>query len=464
MREQVLGYIRERNLLKAGDRVAVAVSGGADSVALLRVLMELREQLGIVLHVAHFNHQLRGEESDGDESFVAELASSKGLEIFHGGGDVDEYARRENLGTEAAARDLRYRWLTLIAAMKKLDCVATAHTLDDQAETVLMKFLRGAGTKGLAGIYAEMLRGHKKTVRVVRPLLATSRAEIERYLRGLNQPWRDDHTNRDTQHMRNRIRLELLPLLERDYNPNLRGALGELAEIAQAEEEFWNTTIGVEDTGSPTPTTEIELSLFGQLHVAAQRRALKRFLEWNGLATDFHHVESLRRSALGETARVGLSGGWLATKSDCRLKLTPPADPQPSAGYVLGFSIPGEVLVPQVGATVTATLIDAASAAQSAPGSLLRASILGSELTLRNWMPGDRFRPAHTGSEKKLKELFAEKKIPAEQRPTWPVVLRGDQVVWVRGFPVAYDFAWTPGSGEAIRIEVLPIEPSAAAT
>lgn len=156
MRSEVLRYIRERRLVRAGDRVAVAVSGGADSVALLRVLLELRPELGVVLGVAHFNHGLRGEDSEADEAFAADLARENGLAFFAGRADVRTYALSNKLSIEAAGRELRYQWLTRVTDEQTFDCVATAHTLDDQAETILLKLLRGAGTRGLAGIYPSL--------------------------------------------------------------------------------------------------------------------------------------------------------------------------------------------------------------------------------------------------------------------------------------------------------------------
>src|SRR5271157_3558764 len=156
VRSKVLHYIRERGLMRAGDRVAVAVSGGADSVALQRVLLELQAELGIVLSVAHFNHGLRGEDSEADEAFVADLARHHGLEFFAGRADVRGHALADMLSVEAAGRDLRYGWFSQLADEHRLDSVATAHTLDDQAETVLLKFLRGAGTRGLGGIYPSL--------------------------------------------------------------------------------------------------------------------------------------------------------------------------------------------------------------------------------------------------------------------------------------------------------------------
>jgi tRNA(Ile)-lysidine synthase len=464
VREQVLTYIRERELLIAGDRVAVAVSGGADSVALLRVLLELRAELGIVLFVAHFNHELRGAESDADEQFVAELARQHDLPYFAGRANVREHAAGNKLSIEHAARELRYAWLMKLAQKDHFEAIATAHTFDDQAETVLMKFLRGAGTKGLAGIHPVLLR---EGIRIVRPLLETQRTEVEQYLASIRQPWREDKSNRDPSFARNRIRHELLPLLERDYNPNLRELLNEAAEVALAEEDYWQRKAESFLVQSNTSPGRIKLC-YNVSHsdgllaesLAMQRRVLKSLLERHGLPTDFHHVEALRRCAVGATSKVDLPGGWLAIREGDRLELKPPATQPASlvASYECLLPIPGKWVIPEARLTARATVIPADAAVDEAPGSLLCRDRLGHELTIRNWQPGDRFRPAHSGSEEKLKRLFSEKRIPAEQRPLWPVALAGSQIVWVRGFPVAHDYAWVPGSGDAVRIEVLPQE------
>src|SRR5271166_1990 len=229
--------------MRAGDRVCVAVSGGADSVALLQVLLEVRAELGIVLAIAHFNHQLRGNDSQGDEAFVADLARHCGLEFFAGRSDVREHAANNKQSVEAAGRELRYEWLTSLAREQRFDSIATAHTLDDQAETVLLKFLRGAGTRGLAGIYPEMFRGAEKKIRFVRPLLCVTRDEVEAYLSALGQVWREDESNLDHRFARNRVRHGLLPLLEREYNANIRQVLSGAAELARAEEEYWQALV-----------------------------------------------------------------------------------------------------------------------------------------------------------------------------------------------------------------------------
>src|SRR5437667_7007731 len=239
-----------RRMYRPGERVAVAVSGGADSVALLRLLLELRAEVGIVLSALHFNHKIRGAEADADEAFVKALAAEHGLELRAACEDVPAYAQAQRMSLEEAAREKRYQFFNSYIVDGMLDCVATAHTLDDQAETVLMRLMRGAGTRGLAGIFPEIKVEEQDREligsaagRIVRPLLWVRRREIEEYLRLLGQSGREDSSNRDVRHTRNRVRHELLPLME-SFNPEIARVLAETAEIARGEEEFWDDRIG----------------------------------------------------------------------------------------------------------------------------------------------------------------------------------------------------------------------------
>ncbi|HEY2393700.1 MAG TPA: tRNA lysidine(34) synthetase TilS, partial [Candidatus Angelobacter sp.] len=236
--EKVLKYIREQQLLRAGDRVAIACSGGADSVALQRILLGLREELGIVLSVAHFHHQIRGAEADADQQFVQDMAATHQLAFHLGSGDVPAYAGTQKISLETAARDLRHKWFASLVQEHKADLIATAHTQDDQAETVLMRILRGTGARGMAGIAPAQKDKH-----LVRPLLTTSRQEVEAYLKTVGQPWREDSSNQDIIYTRNRIRHTLLPLLERDFNPAIRQTLADLAELARGEEDYWSAEL-----------------------------------------------------------------------------------------------------------------------------------------------------------------------------------------------------------------------------
>ena len=450
MLQKLLQYIRERNLLRPGERIGIAVSGGADSVALLRAMLELREELGIVLSVVHFNHGIRGDESDADAEFVAKLARENKAQLHQASGDVPFYSKKWKLSTEAAARRLRYDLFKAVIAAGGADKIATAHTRDDQAETVLMRMLRGAGTRGQAGIHP-VLNLDKGAI--IRPMLEISRPEVETYLRSLGQEWREDSTNKDVAYSRNRVRHELLPILERDYNPNIREVLSEAAEVAREENAFWEDL--VKSLGRDAVETDDGTSLLrlDGRPVAVQRRVLRRAADDLGLQLDFQHGEQvlgLLEKAKG--TEIELPGGWLAVKRAEGIWLGPAQDASPE-GYRFEVTVPSETLITPVRTLVRLTLVHQASDAQRYnPASLLHATKLAQTLVLRNWQPGDRMRPLHRGSEEKLKRLFQEKKVPQESRALWPVLLSGDQVVWVRDFGVAADFA-APEGTEAVQVE-----------
>lgn len=220
--------LRESAWFRPGLKLGVAVSGGADSVALLKLLAELRAELGLVLSAVHFNHQLRGKASNADEKFVAALAEKLGLSQHLGHGDVARHAAKEKSNLEDAARRARYSFFARLIEQGVVDRVATAHTMDDQAETVLAHALRGTGIAGLAGI-------HPIAGGVVRPVLSFRRDELRKYLRSINQVWREDATNQDTNRTRARIRKKLLPLLTREFNPSVIEHLASLAERAREQ-------------------------------------------------------------------------------------------------------------------------------------------------------------------------------------------------------------------------------------
>jgi len=226
---RLFAALKEEGCVRAGQRVGVAVSGGADSVALLGLLMELREKLGIVLCVAHFNHQLRGRASDADEAFVAKLAARHEVEFHVDRADVARLAARTKRNLEDAGRRARYEWFAALGAEHHLSWIVTAHTADDQAETVLAHILRGSGLAGLGGI-------HPRTESVLRPLLCFRRAELRSYLRLNHEKWREDASNRDTKRTRARIRWKLIPLLEKEFQTAAVEHLAALAARARESE------------------------------------------------------------------------------------------------------------------------------------------------------------------------------------------------------------------------------------
>lgn len=469
MLENVLKYIREQQLLRPGERVAVACSGGADSVALLHILAELREELGVVLSVAHFHHQIRGTEADLDQRFVEELAAKLQVDFYSGSGNVPQHAAQSKVSLETAARELRHQWFAGLIKQGKADKIATAHTLDDQAETVLMRILRGTGARGLAGIAPAQKAKH-----LIRPLLTTSRREVESYLKAKGQGWREDSSNLDLGHTRNRIRHTLLPLLERDFNPSIRQTLADLAEVAQAENDYWNHELssllprlvhegkpsrsGRSSSGDAQGVWALDLAGLRNLPLAIQRQVIQRTVHRLGISLEFTHIQQLR--VLAEHgkpgAKLALPDGLIANRTVREIQFSRNPQKAPE-NYSYSLPIPGEVAVLEAGITIRARLIS--DGKQKASGyngaTLLKPSLLGSELKVRNWRAGDKFFPVHTQSPKKVKELLQPGRlgheISAAQRKAWPVIESAGQIVWMRSFPASKDFA--SDSEDAVLIE-----------
>ncbi len=469
MKDKVLRYIREQALMRAGDRVGLAVSGGADSVALLRVLLELRNELGIVLAVVHFNHKIRGAEADADEEFVCRLAQKYQLQFLPASGDVPGYSQARALSLEAAGREMRYDYFRSLLA-QAVDVLATAHTADDQAETVLMRLIRGAGSKGLAGIHPRRFeaqsskfgaqqRPREGEIRhaIVRPMLPVRRREVGEYLGALKQEWREDATNRDLRQLRNRVRHVLVPLLEREFNPAIVQVLADMAEMARGEEEFWQQQ--VKEASPETMLDGIEASKVSKLPVALQRRLIRAAAEQAGAWLDFQHVEQMRKLLSARAGcRTELPHGWRAQRDEKAIRLQRIEVPG-TTDYQYRLPIPGEVRVPEVGSMVKAFFVQGSMAASGYnPATAWDPRKLASELVIRNWRAGDRFWPAHTKSEKKLKELLQEHRVPHAKRSGWPVAESRGTIVWVRGFPPASRFLARPECEQVVAIEEIAIK------
>ena len=466
-------------MVRAGDRVATAVSGGADSVALLRLLEELRGELGITLLVAHFNHQLRAE-ADEDERFVAGLAEQLGLEFQAGRADVAAIAKQKGWNLEDAARRLRYEFFDRMVAEGRASRVAVAHTADDQAETVLANLLRGTGLAGLAGIYPT--RGG-----VVRPLLGLRRQELRQYLASRSQPWREDVTNLDATRLRVRIRHELLPVLERDFQPNAVEHLVGLARRAREDEAFWSALIDecFERLVSPVESG-LEISVpdllepwrwaqSGQVPQVEEEglRAVGSRLVRRILATvkgdrqrfTARHVEQVfHLAALSASGhRIELPGVVVERRFDRLVFSAAPhggglaETPSTPDAYEYEVDLPEQgteaVTVPEIGRRFSLKVIDwpAARSDTRNAGDALDRDRLRGPLVLRNWRPGDVYRPRGRRHARKLKRLFVERRIGARERSGWPVLTSAGQVVWVRGWPPAEEFA----AGAGTRIGVL---------
>jgi tRNA(Ile)-lysidine synthase len=346
------------------------------------------------------------------------------------------------LSLETAAREMRYRYFRELLLEERSSRIATGHTLDDQAETVLLRLVRGTGTRGLAGIYPQVSVGSAEAS-IIRPLLGTRRRDLEAYLLALGQGWREDKSNRDLRHMRNRVRHGILPRLERYLNPAVREAFSGTAEIARAEEEFWQKEVArvlphVWDAANASAHGGVlSLSMLENLPLALQRRVVRAATESVALRLDFQHVEevlALASNRMGSASSTVLPEGWTVSRRQGRLHFELQTGAPGESNYEYRLPIPGSVEVQETRSRFEAVLVPGNTAGYN-PEDLLDRASLAADLSVRNWRPGDRFHPAHTKVVKKIKELLQDRRVSGSERKLWPVVVSETDVVWVRGFP-----------------------------
>lgn len=420
-------------------QVAVAASGGADSVGLLRTLVLGAREIGMVLSVAHVHHGIRGEAADEDAHFVEELARQLQLPFLVHRTDTPARARDQGQTLEEAGRHDRYAWFRELLAQGTVSAVATAHTLDDQAETVLHRLLRGAWTEGLGGIHPVIVCPGG---RIVRPFLETRRAEISAWLRAIGQPWREDASNEDRRFTRNRIRHELLPQLA-EYNPRIEEQLARVATLARDEEAWWDAELRrllpslvlpgrpVRGGGRAVSTHPdegslgIELERLRELAPALRRRVLRAAAQQLGCELNFEQTDRLMN--LGDPAaprRQQLSAELQAERTARELRLVREA----SAIQGTPATKPVELPIPGEAAGF---------------GVRLRAAVRGAELNphpapakLRGPRPGDRVRVRHSRNARPLKEIFERMQVEAERRRNWPLLVWDGRIVWMQGVDV----------------------------
>jgi tRNA(Ile)-lysidine synthase len=419
---RVRRFAARHDLWQQGTRVLAAVSGGSDSVAMLFLLHELQARGDLELAaVAHVNHQMRSVAGE-DEAFCRALATRLGIPFASTSVDVPALARSRKQSLELAARIARHAYLAELRATLGADVVATAHTRDDQAETVLMRLMRGTGSKGLAGILP------RRQFRV-RPVLCASRAELRDYLHARNEGWRDDETNLDVTNPRNRVRHELLPYLQRHFNPEIQLALARTAETLAAEDAWLDRITAaacldvIERTPSEFAVQVDRLRLFPE---AVQRRILHRALaESLGRAPSHHDVVSL----LGRMEHF--RGKWVLVN-------------KPAAPFRLELAVPGEVRT-GAGWLVQAELFDTPQrCTPRADVAQIDAATVTGTLVVRSRRPGDRLRPVGLGGTKKLQDVLVDRKVSRHDRANVPIVTDAtERIIWVAGHVLGEEFRVT---------------------
>jgi tRNA(Ile)-lysidine synthetase-like protein len=474
----VRASLQEHQMLAPGDTVVVAVSGGPDSLCLLHVLRDLAGDLGIALHVAHLDHMLRGAESAVDAAFVAATARAWGLPATVVAKDVRALAKSTRANLHQAGRVARYEFLADVAQTCGARAVAVAHNADDQAETVLMHLLRGAGPAGLRGMrpvvpWEEWGMGNggwgmDRAIHplLVRPLLLVPRAAIEAYCAAHGLQPRRDPTNQDRSATRNRIRHELLPQLI-EYNPHVVEALGRTAAICadehdlvvQALEAAW-PALARERPGA----VDFEGDAWRALHPALQRAALRHaYALLGGRDTlDLAHVEAGQAAiARGVGSRTELPGD-ITIRVNYGGAFTVGAARELDAPQLVGDEL--KLAIPGRSSLARGWVIEAIVCAGDAMGNIaiwevdLDADTILEPLVVRRRRAGDRYRPAGGRGSRRLQDMFVDAKIPRALRADWPVVVAGEAIVWAPGLRLAAQFAVNSATQRMLRLRI--IEPT----
>lgn len=451
--------IRRNRMLSGGETVVAAVSGGADSVVMLHLLWRMSKEYRLRIVVAHLDHGLRGRESRRDFLFVEALVKSLGLP-FEGGRLKPGELKGVPGSPQEAAREKRYEFLERAAARHGAGKTALGHTLDDQAETVLMRLLKGSSLSGLAGIPAK--RG-----RYIRPLLEISRKEIEEYASAEGLKYVTDSSNLERKYLRNRLRLDLIPELQREYNPNIIETLSRTAAHLRADDEFMEKaaerafrSICVERRpASVTLDRKKLLRAHGSIIARVFFLAVRR-LGREGIELGSAHVEAFTELARGPrpNATISLPGGIRAGRAYDRVVVTGEAALE-AAEFEAILNVPGRTVIEGIG-EFRAAVADASTRGLEGDGNTAwfdyKALKTAGPLVIRQARPGDRFVPFGMKGRRKLKDLFIDLKVPPLERRRTPVVLAGVDIIWLAGLRRSGLFRVEEGARKALRVEFKP--------
>ncbi len=456
MLDRIARFIARHRMFQTGQRVGVAVSGGADSVFLLHALREL----GFQLNVIHIEHGIRGAASIADADFVEQLAATFALPFHLCRADVP--AIDGNL--EEAARNGRRAFYSELIGSGAVDRVATGHTRSDQAETVLYRILRGSGLTGLSGILPVTSEG------IVRPLLEIDRAAIEAWLRQRGIAWKEDETNQDRTYARNRLRHEVLPLLRGAFNPQLDTALANLATLARDDEAYWEDELLFRQSPIPNPQSQvIAISELASVPPALARRRVRQAVALalgNHRSLDFAHVERVLEMARSPNGHDRFQAPGLdICRSFDFIRLAPASQGLvDSPDFSIRVQVPGSVELPGSLARITLQVLEKQAAN---PGATRPCATVVNELDwqrfrggrgapsleLRNWRPGDQYRRVGQSKPEKIKFFFQEARIPLWERRNWPIITYNETIVWARRFGAAAEFATGPETRSVLQVE-----------
>jgi len=450
--------ITHHRMLTPGDHVVVGVSGGADSVALLHLLHRLRDTWKLTLTVAHLDHGIRGEASHKEARFVQAAAAEMGLSCITEKHDVLHYQQDKGISLQEAAREVRYAFFHDVGSRVGADKIALGHHADDQAETVLMRFVRGASLRGLGGI---------PPVRddfFIRPLIAVTRAEIEAYLTGKNIAFVPDTSHDELHYERNKVRHELIPLLQKEYNPRIVATITRMGQLLQMDEELLGDMaeqavrqcLTHDDDGLCCAVSAISAYPL-KLHGRIIRNIIAR-LKGDIRGLDFIHIEAVCSLLVGTgpSKRVQLPGGWCVWREYDRLVFT--REQAPKSSYCFSFdSIPDSVMLEKAGRKLFFRIAERSDVPACFSGKKGNVEFLNYDavtlpMVIRNRQPGDSAYLLGMTGKKKLKDFFIDCKVPVRKRGSIPLVLFQDQIAWVCGYRIGERFKIRPDTKRVLKV------------
>ena len=461
MLQKVLQTIQTYRMLSPGDKVIVGLSGGADSVALLHLLKKSQDHLNIHLFAAHVNHGLRGEAAGGDAAFVQNLCKQWDIPVYFKEADVRALAQTMGQSEEEVGRQIRYDFFNWVKTEVGGNKIATAHHKNDQAETILHNLIRGTGMQGLTGI--QPVSGNL----LIRPLIEVTKVEIMEYLELHQLFYREDATNQDSVYTRNRIRNQLIPSLEKDFNPDIVDSLTRMAGILREEEGFltgYSEYIYHKDAQPFDGRITFDLYSFLTYHRTIQKRLVRMAL--NELRGNLHDVASIHVDAVLKLAEVGRTGSKTIIPGSDRgapevqaevsygnLQLQKAGDPLPSAILEHSLDLPGQLTLEVPPMKITAEKTNRNEGLAFSPECIyIDGDKIKGKLIIRSRKNGDRFQPLGMQGTKKLKDFFIDRKVPAAQRDFIPLLVDEENIIWVAGYQMHQDYRITRSSENIVKI------------
>jgi tRNA(Ile)-lysidine synthase len=455
---KVIETVKKYKMINPGEHIVVGVSGGADSVVLLNVLNELKYKWNLTLTVAHLDHMIRGEESRKEAEFVKDIARKMKIPCISDERDVPGYRKAKGLSLQEAAREVRYAFFRDVLNRASANKIALGHHADDQAETVLMWFLRGASLKGLSGI-PPLREGV-----FVRPLIDTTREEIEEYLKNNNIPYVTDSSVSEHHFLRNKIRHQLIPLLKKEYNPRIVKTLTQMADLLRLDSEILDDEVKdlvdkllVENQNGFCCSIDIIKKYSRSLQGRLIRKIIAK-LKGDTKGLGFKHIEAVCHllDRKGPSKLVQLPGGWCVWRQYDNLVFT--REEREKISYYYFFdTLPDSVKIDKIGREIFFRIEKTEGKNRGLSHKernieFLNCDELKFPLVIRNWLPGDRFYPLGLGGSKKLKDLFIDSKVPVRERHKVPVILFQDRIAWVCGFRIDDRFKVKSASKQVLKV------------